>query len=229
MLLLAFVVLPVDRRQAEGVYYLVMPKPVYHQSISGPIPGKPREERLVTIQTKPIIERRGLSLTDKEGYGMLVLRPAQGDIVEIICDSTYSPWYSTLPQDRELTFTVWQTKEVMSHTDDGKEQDVHWLNELETIHDGTQMLFDARICPLHRLSMERVEVPVSYGLPSAGFIEAYKEFSGGPGFVEGGCVSDGQEHTMMSYRCSECVAAYEKWVATIRTRVKQDTKPKTSS
>jgi len=229
VLLLAFVVLPVDRRWGEWAYYLVMPKPIYHQSIQGPIPGKPREERLVTIQAKPTIERRGISSSDKEGFEMLVLQPVQGDTVEVVCGPTFSPWYSTLPLDRGLTFTVWQTKDVSWHTDDGKEEGVSWDNQLETIQDGAKVLYDARVCPLHKLKMERVEVPISYGLPSKEYMEASEVFYGGPGFVEGGCVSDGKEHTVMSYRCPECVVAYEKWVATIRARIKQDTKPKTSS
>lgn len=221
ILLLAFVTLPVDMRWVESAYYLIMPRPVIHQHLAGPIPGKPREERLVTIHANPIIERRGISISDKEGYELLVLRPAQGEVIEVICGLSFSPWYSSLPRDKELTFTVWQTKNVGWHTDDGREERISWDNSIETIRDGALLLYDARICPLHHVDMKRVEVPISYGLPSREFMDAYKDFSGGPGFVEGGCVSDGKEHTVMDYRCPECVAAYDKWAAQMRAKTKQ--------
>ena len=228
VLLLAFVVLPIELWRAEWAYHLIVPSPAIQQRSIGPLPGKPREERLVTIRAKPSIEKRGISTVDKVGYEVLVLRSAQEGTVEIVCGSTFSRWYSTLPQDRQLTFTVWQTKDVMWHTYEGKEEGVSWLSDIETIQEGNQMIYDARVCPLHKLGMERVEVPVHFGLPSQEFIDAYEGFSGGPGFVSGGCVFDGKEHKEMSYRCPKCVVAYEKWVAQMRGRIKQDTKQKSS-
>lgn len=212
VLLIAFVVLPLNREWVNRAYYLFMPKPVVHQYLQGPVPGKSRVERLVTIECTPVIEK---SVVSGEAFEMLVLRPAQGETVEVACESTFSPWYSTLPQGRKLSFTVWQTKIVLWHTDDGEETDTYWRSELETIRDGTDVLFDARVCPLHHVIMERVEVPICYGLPSKPFLEAFDQFSGGPGFVMGGC-SVLPEKTEMAYRCPKCVEAYQAWEAGFR-------------
>jgi hypothetical protein len=200
----ALAALPIDPELFE-------PVPVPHRSILGPIPGKPREEHLITVCAKPAIEKRTVYPYSKDDFEMLVLRPVQGEVVEVLCGRTFSPWYDSLPQGKELTFTVWQTKRVGWHTDNGKEESVTWESRIETIQDGDRMIYDARICPLHHIKMERVEVPIVYGMPSPDFFEAAAAFSGGPGFIEGGCVSDGEEHTEMAYRCPTCAAAYQKW------------------
>lgn len=150
----------------------------------------------------------------------MVLPPVRGTPVAILCGDTYSPWLAIIPRNKELTFTVWQTKVVMSHYNDG-EKEFYWDNRLETIQDGETVIYDARICPLHHVSMERVEVPVHYGLPSAAFMEASKDFSGGPGFIMGGCVVNDDAKTEMDYRCPICAALYAKWVAQERQRIGQ--------
>lgn len=172
----------------------------------GPVPGTPLKELHVKVTGRPDIQT-------KNGYSQLVLPAVKGRPVEVICDPTYSPWFASLSRNKELTFTLWQSKQVMSHTDEGEES-FFWLSEIETIKDGPTLLYDAAICPLHEIRMRRCEIDISYGLPTKDFMDAYHGFSGGPGFVMGGCVvTDGSPTTTFGYKCDRCVAAYQRWSA----------------
>ena len=123
-----------------------------------------------------------------------------------------------MPKDRELEFTLWLTKEVTRHYESGKE-DFFWYPEIETIKDGSNVLYDARICPLHKTKMERGEIEISYGLPVPEFIEAMdKDFYGGPGFTLGGCCV-GSEKNTVGYRCPDCISAYKKWSTEFEARI----------
>lgn len=170
----------------------------------GPIPGQSLEEHLVTVRAKPEIQSR-------DGYSLLLLPAVIGRSIEVPCDEVFSPWLKTLPKDKPLTFTVWQTKRVDWHSSDGQEE-YSWRSEIEAIRDGNVVIYDATICSLHQVRMERRDIEISYGLPSREFAEASKEFSGGPGFTLGGCVvSSHSPKTERGYACAECVAAYHRW------------------
>lgn len=203
-MLLALVALPTNPD-----WFLHVPKA--KTWLPGPVPGKAREESLVTVATIP-------SFKSEKDYQVMALSFAPP--IEILCGESYSPWLKTIPKDRELTFTVWRTKRVTGHFDDG-EENFTWDDRLETIRDKGAMLYDARLCPLHHVMMERVEVPVFYGLPSEEFMKASEDFSGGPGFVSGGCVRmEGiSPKTEMAYRCRTCADLYAKWEAEERNRI----------
>ena len=123
-----------------------------------------------------------------------------------------------MPKDRELEFTLWLTKEVTRHYENGKE-DFFWYPEVETIKDGSNVLYDAGICPLHKTKMERGEIEIHYGLPMGDFMEAMdNEFYGGPGFTLGGCCVGPGKKTV-GYRCLDCIVAYKKWRAGFEARI----------
>jgi len=172
----------------------------------GPAPGAPHLEYRATVRALP-------DFHEEKTYSLLRLPAIEGRSIEIVCDPSFSPWLTGLPRERELTFTVWQTKRVSWHTDDGKEE-FSWESEIETIKDGPTLIYDAAICPLHKVRMKRCEIDISHGLPMKEFIDAYKGFSGGPGFELAGCVSmAGEPTTKFGYKCERCVAAYECWSA----------------
>lgn len=170
----------------------------------GPIPGRPLEEHRVTVRAKPKIQK-------EDRYSLLRLPAVKGRPIEVLCVESYSPWFATLPKDKPLTFTVWQTKRVDWHTSDGQEK-YSWQSEIELIKDGDAVIHDATVCPLHQVRMERADVEIAYGLPSPDLFEAMEKFSGGPGFTLGGCVvmSDSPK-TERGYICPGCVAAYQQW------------------
>jgi hypothetical protein len=179
-----------------------IPVPITRQW--GPTPGKPVDEHRVTVRDRPEIEA-------KDGYSLLRLPAVKGRPIEVICGEAFSPWLRTLPKDKPLTFTVWQTKRVDWHTGDGQEE-YSWQSEIELIKDGDVVIHDAAICPQHKVRMKRTDIEISYGLPSQEFFEASKEFMGNPGFTLGGCVvTNHSPKTERGYVCAECVAAYNRW------------------
>jgi hypothetical protein len=122
----------------------------------GPIPGRPLEEHRVTVRAKPEIQV-------KDGYSLLVLPAVEGRLIEVICGESFSPWLGSLPKDKALTFTLWQTKRVEWHTSDGQEE-YSWQSEIELIKDGDVVVHNATVCPLHQVRMQRKSY---YGFPSA--------------------------------------------------------------
>lgn len=170
----------------------------------GPIPGKPIEEYRAVVTAVPEIQ-------DKGDHSLLLLPEVKGRPIEVICGADFSPWYTSLPKGKKLTFTLWQTKDVSWHTRDGKE-DFTWSSEIETIREGDAVLYDAAICPLHHTRMVRADIEISYGYPMREFRDALQEFHGGPGFRLGGCVVlDNSPRSERGYKCADCVAAYERW------------------
>ena len=200
LLLTTFVVLPINTWWLTSTYR-AHTKPIQK------LLHKPQEEFLATIHAQPVFQTRTI---DKYSYEEMVLPQIRDIPISIFCGSQ-PPWGTSIPRDKELTFTVWLTKDL---------EDTGWSNALETIQDGAKMLYDARICPLHHLKMERAEITIAYGLPSSAFIKALEEFSGGPGFILGGCVV-GDGKTTMGYRCPECVALYQKWETAERAEMEK--------
>jgi hypothetical protein len=168
--------------------------------IWGPDETKPIEEQRVVVRAKPQMERDG-------SIKWLVLPLESGESVKV-----YYPWYApkrSLP-DKEITFTLWWTKEVVWRADDGQEG-VQWRTVLDSIRDGEKVYFDASMCRVHKIPMIRGDLEVHYGLIVMDQ-RAAKKFSGGPGWVAGGCViMDGSPSRERGYRCERCVTAYQKW------------------
>jgi len=182
------------------------------KSVDGPIPGKPIEVIYKTVRLRPEIRTENSDVR-------VIFPPIEGEPIDLFCSPKYEPlWFKNMPKDRELEFTLWLTKEVTRHYENGKE-DFFWYPEIETIKDGSNVIYDARICPLHETKMERGEIEIQYGLPMQEFMEAmHKEFYGGPGFTLGGCCV-GPEKKMVGYRCPDCIAAYNKWSAGFEARI----------
>ncbi len=107
-------------------------------------------------------------------------------------------------------FTLWRTRDVLLPGWRVEGYVSPWEDRLETVQVGGRMVYDARICPVHDIAMQRQEVPIRYGMPAYG--EAWETFKGGPGFVLGGCVVQPQR-TAMDYRCTRCADQYQKWAA----------------
>lgn len=161
-------------------------------SAEKPAPGEQR----VVIRAKPqFVEDRGVK--------WLVL-PLDGGTPARIYYSEGS-----LP-DKELEFAVWRAERVLWRSEDGEE---HTVQEpvLDSIKDGRKVYFDAGVCRIHRIQMKRGEVEIHYGLLAID-PKAWKTYSGGPGWVGGGCViMDGAPSKARGYICKRCVAAYQKW------------------
>src|ERR1039458_6130523 len=142
----------------------------------GPVPGKPIEEHLVTVTAQPRIRSEK---DHNENFSHLVLPAVQGQPIEILFfpEDHYPPWEPIVlkAKDKILTFTVWQTKMVSGHDDAGNEVYINWESTIETIKDGNQVLYDARICELHKTLMKRVELPVAHGTPVNDFFKTAAE------------------------------------------------------
>jgi len=157
--------------------------------------GRPDPERRVVIRAKP-------HWIEKWDSKWLVLPNPGGDPLEI-----YSP-VTTLP-DKELQFTVWISQRVLWRNEDGTVETAPNA-DLDAIRDGGQVYFDAGLCEVHQRRMTRGEVEIHYGLLAI-TAEEWKTYSGGPGWVGGGCVvMEDSPRTMWGYRCDRCVAAYTK-------------------
>lgn len=166
-----------------------------------------RDDQLVKVRSKPVIEHRA-------GTDVVVLTLAG------IADAPIRLYIgrelaTKLSADHVMEFSFWQTRDVLLPGWRVKGEVPRWEQTLETVRDGDHLLYDARICPIHHVMMQRMELPIYYGLPD--YDATWAEFSGGPGFIEGGCVI-GPRQTAMGYRCPLCAARYAKWVAEIRRR-----------
>ena len=86
-----------------------------------------------------------------------------------------------------------------------------WCPEIATIEDQGKIIYDGSVCPVHHTQMQRGELEIHYGLPTQELLSAMRaDFSGGPGFILGGCLR-GSEKATFGFRCEACIAAYKKW------------------
>ena len=170
----------------------------------GAKPGSVPTERRVELTAVPAINH------DRYGYSLTFPANSEG-IEEVYCGSDAPAWLDKLVPGGAARVIVWGSKEVTSYSDDGSEDYyMHW--ELAEIWVGNTCLFDAAICPVHKVRMERGLIPIHYGFPAGDFLKALQPFSGGPGFSFGGCcVSSSDPKETFGYRCSECVAGYQDW------------------
>jgi hypothetical protein len=180
----------------------------------GPVPGKPTEERLDTVTAVPTIEGA------RDGFSLLKLPAIDGHAIELFFypDAHFPAWEPVVSSyaGKTLTFSIWQTKVVSMHDTAGNETSFHWECVVETIKDGSEIIYDARICELHKVPMARVLLPVQYGYPGLESVALNVESRGFPHGLpfsgHGGCVVfKGAERKKMSYQCSQCVAAYLDW------------------
>jgi hypothetical protein len=165
------------------------------------------DEQLITVRARPLIEH-------KANFDILVLATPELSETPIRL-YVGRELGSKLREDHVIEFTVWRTRDVLLPGWRVEGYVPPLDDKLETVRDGVETLYDARICPIHHVTMQRLELPVHHGLPY--YDDAWSEFAGGPGFVQGGCVGTPQQ-TTMGYRCPVCAARYEKWVAELTAR-----------
>lgn len=96
--------------------------------------------------------------------------------------------------------------------------------EVERVLQGTAVLYDASVCPLHRERMGRVPIPIAWGLgdptdwnlwPSAGPERPPDKVRAAfPHYFErlnGGCVTYSDRPTINRYLCPACARAFQAW------------------
>ena len=208
VLIAAHVCLPVLAQRVLGKATLPTGIAASDGRAFGPIPGEAIEERVIELTATPQIRKV------KDG-AILTLLSAQAEPLEVFFSPGLCAWEAALACPGESNFSIRQTKVVTWHTATGQE-DFFWMSAVETITQGSNVLFDARICPIHATTMNRSEVEIHYGLPDTEFLDAYKRFSGGPGFILGGCCV-GPQRKAMDYVCDGCTAAYKAWQTAFRT------------
>lgn len=161
-----------------------------------PVRDVPATEQRITVRAKPRI-------VEEEGAHWLILPMPEGEPAKVYYDAGPLP-------DHELVFTIWQSPRVYGRSAEGEDYTVT-ESVLDSIKHGDAVLFDASICPVHQARMVRQTVEIHYGLLAMD-PEAWKSFSGGPGWVGGGCViMEGAPSKEWGYACAHCVQAYAKW------------------
>lgn len=168
------------------------------------------EDVRISVRTVPTIERDG-------DFPVVVLKSA-GNADAPVRLFIYPGLVAKVHTDHVMEFALWRTRDVLLPGWRVEGMVPPWHYTLETIRDGDEVLYDARLCPIHHVMMQRLELPIHYGLPALD--DAWAEFSGGPGFVSGGCVATPQT-TAMGYRCPNCVERYKTWVAERERRWEQ--------
>jgi len=85
------------------------------------------------------------------------------------------------------------------------------------IRKDSQVIYDLEQCEIHHTTMERLEVPISYGLRPAStnepsFLTEQRLFPHHREEVDGGCIIlSTSPKTKDVYVCRQCQAAYENW------------------
>lgn len=84
--------------------------------------------------------------------------------------------------------------------------------ELVSIGNDAGLIIDRTVCPLHKATMKRRLVPVSYGYPMGEFMEAAERDFPHAAFTLGGCVmSNNSPKDEPAYACVTCEVAYQAW------------------
>jgi hypothetical protein len=181
----------------------------------GSKPGSIPTERRVEVVAVPKI------LQGKYGYSLSL--SANTEVTEEVYYGSDMPeWIERLEPGGVARVIVWESKEMTSYYDDGREE-YFTHRDLGEVWVGNTCVFDAAICPVHKARMERGLIAVHYGSPSREILDAFEGFSGGPGFTFGGCcVSSSDPKETFGYRCSECVAGYQEWSEKQQGEEKED-------
>jgi hypothetical protein len=141
-------------------------------------------------------------------YTVLAIPDGNNPAIEIVFDPKYTVWGNLVNDKDVFTLTLWQNKGAP----EGSDRHAFTMSEIETINMRGKTIYDARVCPLHGVVMKRAPIYILYGLPADSFVEALKDFSGGPGFCLGGCVmSDDSPKETYGYICPICAAKFKAW------------------
>lgn len=158
-------------------------------------------EELMTVESRPSLVKKG----DYDTHYLLFDVREHKD-VHVFLSREEAAQLAELPDDEDYAFRIWFSEKQMSGVNDRRFP----FAELASIARKQEVLIDRSECPIHKVEMKRGLAEISYGLPAKEFMDAHQSFSGGPGFIMGGCVV-GRDRTTFAYVCSECVAAYQAW------------------
>jgi hypothetical protein len=163
-------------------------------------------ERHVTINTKINFKR------DSEGdykayYTLDVDRGGEEH-------SVY--WPANAPQPHSIaknrSYTV-ELLEVEHRTPINGDKSTYWAQEMFRLSNGERLLYDASVCPVHRVAMERKLVPISYGIPmsSRENLRAQENQFPYSGVAFRGCSVIQGEPSTRDWVCPACVAHKKQW------------------
>ena len=95
----------------------------------------------------------------------------------------------------------------------GDEGTSYWSPKLVRITDGDRLLYDASMCRVHGIKMERVVVPITYGLymPDRSHSRAEESEFPNTGVVLGGCCVDTERPSTHTWVCPTCLANKNRW------------------
>ncbi len=110
--------------------------------------------------------------------------------------------------EQPLLFVLWEQKDTFDSGSDDETSILLWA--LAEIWDQEACLYDAAICPLHHLCMDRKPGGLLCG-KSFQDLEARESFSGGPGLAVRGSYEEPLTQ-VPAHICADCVQAYEAWV-----------------
>lgn len=164
------------------------------------------KERNVTIQTKANFKKHPFS--GKHVY--YTLEMGQGH------DSRSVYWPDDAPNPASLnkkrSYSVELIEEERKRTLGGSSIST-WSPELFRLSDGKRLLYDASICAVHKLQMERKVVPISYGFPmfDPEYLKAKNTQFPNTEMVLGGCCVDMDRPTTHAWVCTSCVHNKERW------------------
>ena len=126
-------------------------------------------------------------------------------------------WPKSAPGPVKLDAQKNYTIELIERPERGRflsDSTIYWNRELLRMRDGSQTLFDASVCERHHARMERVPVPILYGMPdlNSPFLRARRSFPNHGKFTFGGCcVSPHDPKFTRGWRCPICAEAARAW------------------
>ena len=164
------------------------------------------KERHVTVQTKAKFKQQ--SIGGAHSYYTLEIK-SDGDDRSIYWP-TNAPKPLSLNKNRSYTVELLEEEHRMPIGDDGFN---FWSPELFRLIDGDRLLYDASMCRVHGIKMNRVVVPIAYGLymPDQNYSRAEDSAFPNAGVVLGGCCVDTERPSTHTWVCPTCLANKSRW------------------
>ncbi len=171
------------------------------------------KERHVTINTKASFKRN--SFGDDDAYYTLDIAPDGEDRSVYWPENAPNP--DSLAKNRSYTVELLEEEYRLPIGDSGTS---YWSPELFRFSDGGRLLYDASVCRVHGIKMERVVVPISYGFPvfDREFAKAREADFPNTGMVLGGCCVNSERPSTRAWVCPTCVAREKRREEQSRTK-----------
>lgn len=170
------------------------------------VTSKTPKERTVTLHTKVNFKQE--SVGTNYSYYTLKIESEGGDRCVIWPANAPAP--NSLNKGRCYTVELLEEKYRMAIEDHGAS---FWSPELVRIVDGDRLLYDASMCRVHDIKMNRVVVPIAYGLymPDRNYSRVEKSEFPNAGLVLGGCCIDMERVSTHTWVCPTCLANKNRW------------------